>query len=250
MHGSTHHDTTQPGSHFATNVGLQASTKASTKEIDNTMENILPTLTPETLTYVMQLDGDTEEIRRLNEMQDVDADMQSQIDEDHRREEDALSYEHRCHRLSEQTYTELIIPMDESVRAQEANARYERRQRQPDRARHQGSAQHLHQRYQALHQLLIAARRLRLEAQQRAARQEQQAANVINVQDGERVPKAAPPPGVPVPTSARQRTERTEMTIEQLREQVRREEDRVQAAKEGGYYISPPPPPTHYRDKE
>eukprot|EP00971_Amphidinium_carterae_P348049 6490294-Amphidinium_carterae.4 len=51
-------------------------------EIDNTMENILPTLTSETLTYATQLDGDTEEeIRRLNEMQDFDDDMQSQIDE-------------------------------------------------------------------------------------------------------------------------------------------------------------------------
>eukprot|EP00971_Amphidinium_carterae_P348050 6490294-Amphidinium_carterae.5 len=39
------------------------------------------------------------------------------------------------------------------------------------------------------------------------------------------------------------------MTIEQLREQVRREDDRVQAARDGGHYISPPPL-THVQDKE
>eukprot|EP00971_Amphidinium_carterae_P122385 2423346-Amphidinium_carterae.3 len=149
-------------SHFGTNVGLQARTingyrdgrrgeRQNTTSIDGNYIVIHYAARRRCRRRVL------EDIRRLNEMlqQDVDDDMQSQIDEDHRREESEQSYEELCHRQAQETHVEY---MDQMVRAQESNLRYERCRQGPDRARHPGSAARLHERYQGLHQQLMTAR--------------------------------------------------------------------------------------------
>eukprot|EP00971_Amphidinium_carterae_P080818 1598716-Amphidinium_carterae.1 len=94
-------------------------------------------------------------------------------------------------------------------------------------------------------QIVISARRARLEG--RRVPEEQHQPN--NVQDGERQPKA-PPQGITVPPSKASTARLPQpMTLQQLRDKVQREEDRVQRAQEGGYYVAPPPP-QHYRDKD
>eukprot|EP00971_Amphidinium_carterae_P286416 5686629-Amphidinium_carterae.3 len=113
----------------------------------------------------------------------------------------------------------------------DSNTRLERRRSHPDEERHQGSLRQLHETYQSLHQRLIASRRLRSEAQ--AAR------------DGERRAKA-PPPGIPVPTQVRQMIRSIELTLEQLRGRVQREEDRLQAARDARHRTSPPPRCHHH----
>eukprot|EP00971_Amphidinium_carterae_P207302 4112671-Amphidinium_carterae.3 len=126
----------------------------------------------------------------------------------------------------------------EAGRHQEAQLRHARRQLQ-DRERHQGTTAALQQRYQSLHHQVISARQVQLEAGQRVRE-----AHHGNGQDGERVPRA-PPQGLTVPTSRLPQP----LTLQQLRERVQREEDRVQRAREGGYYTAPSPP-QHFRDKD
>eukprot|EP00971_Amphidinium_carterae_P243761 4841153-Amphidinium_carterae.5 len=81
----------------------------------------------------------------------------------------------------------------------EANDRLERRRKQPDRQRHQGTIEQLHIRYRALHQLETTARSQRLASQQnqrevREELQERAQRHPANQQEGRRQPKA-PPPG-------------------------------------------------------
>eukprot|EP00971_Amphidinium_carterae_P251135 4985062-Amphidinium_carterae.4 len=93
---------------------------------DVEIEITLPTLmTATTLSYVTHIDGDTEDdITRIREMQEVEDDMQSQLDEDRRREEERARPKELCHRRAQQTYSEY---MDEVTRAKDANTRLERR---------------------------------------------------------------------------------------------------------------------------
>eukprot|EP00971_Amphidinium_carterae_P097555 1930403-Amphidinium_carterae.1 len=126
------------------------------------MKNILPLLTAENVASTLQIDRDTrEDLIQLQQMQDIDDDLQSQLDLELLRRE---------------------LPQgEEQIRREQAK-----------RERHQGTAASLQQRYQSLHQQVISARRLRLEAAQRAQHG--------NGQDGERLPKP-PPQGLKVPTS-------------------------------------------------
>eukprot|EP00971_Amphidinium_carterae_P214240 4251536-Amphidinium_carterae.4 len=52
--------------------------EVETGDADND-ETILPRLTESTLNYIVQIDGDTEEdIKKINTLQDIDDDLQSQ----------------------------------------------------------------------------------------------------------------------------------------------------------------------------
>eukprot|EP00971_Amphidinium_carterae_P033367 657073-Amphidinium_carterae.1 len=151
-------------SHFATNVE-RVSTQSSTMEAAET-DNILPLLTAENIACILQIDRVAEDDGiRLQQMQDIDDDMQSQYDQaiaERERHEEENEDPQALFEIRRLTRT-IDDDWDDEGRAAEARERQERRQEQ-DRPRHQGT---LHQHYQALHQQVMTARRARLEAAQR-----------------------------------------------------------------------------------
>eukprot|EP00971_Amphidinium_carterae_P047726 939926-Amphidinium_carterae.1 len=203
-------------------------------------DGALPPLTEKTVNYIIAIDEDTEEDRlRIQQMQDIDNDMQSIIDEQIAAQErwEEENEDPQARFAMEQLTWSIHEQWNEEARHAEARERYERRQEQ-DRPRHEGTESALQERYQALHQMVITERRSRLEAAQRAVHG--------NTQDAERPPKA-PLAGIQVPASRTPLPQPT-LTTQQLREKVQHEEER-QRLNAGGHYVSPSAP-NHQQDKE
>eukprot|EP00971_Amphidinium_carterae_P251969 5002812-Amphidinium_carterae.2 len=185
-------------------------------------------------------------IKDLQTLQDIDDNLQSQTDlyrlARERREEEGEDPQELC------SLRELITREEESdaaARVQDAQQRHERRLEQPARARREGTAQELIDKYQALLKQIVARRRQRVQTRQRQDRhgmnEREREQEPENRQDGERRHKAAPP-GVRVTNKSALQTPRHQMTIEQIRERFYREEDRLQRAQQLGLQYLPPHP--------